>query len=165
MKNSIIFRLYPTCLQQTLIHKTFGCSRLVYNHFLTLKKRKYEEEGIIINNYDCCIGLNTFIQENNFLRDIDHSILENELKKLEENCNIFYETNEYPQFRTKKYDKQIFTTLNKNNNISISNDNIYLPKLGWIKLENKKHPNKKIITATITKNNNKYYAMVLFSKE
>jgi|GEM_PF-2357241 len=28
------FRLYPTREQATLIHKTLGCTRYVFNHFL-----------------------------------------------------------------------------------------------------------------------------------
>jgi putative transposase len=28
------FRLYPTKEQATLIHKTLGCTRYVFNHFL-----------------------------------------------------------------------------------------------------------------------------------
>ena len=35
------FRLYPNDNQKELINKTFGCSRLVYNHYLSLNK----EEG------------------------------------------------------------------------------------------------------------------------
>lgn len=34
MEYSYKFRIYPNTEQQTLIQKTFGCSRFVYNHFL-----------------------------------------------------------------------------------------------------------------------------------
>ena len=33
------FRLYPTDNQKILIHKTFGCVRFVYNHFLDYQKK------------------------------------------------------------------------------------------------------------------------------
>ena len=32
------FRLYLNNLQTIIINKTFGCTRLVYNHILALKK-------------------------------------------------------------------------------------------------------------------------------
>ena len=32
------FRLYPTNNQVALIHKTFGCTRFVYNYCLDLKR-------------------------------------------------------------------------------------------------------------------------------
>ena len=35
------FRLYPNRKQKELIHKTFGCTRFVYNYFLNQYKYKY----------------------------------------------------------------------------------------------------------------------------
>ena len=32
------FRLYPTNEQETLINKTFGCTRFVYNYYLNKKQ-------------------------------------------------------------------------------------------------------------------------------
>ena len=37
------FRLYPTTNQIELIHKTFGCTRVVYNHYLEKQKALYDE--------------------------------------------------------------------------------------------------------------------------
>ena len=46
MKNKAFeFRIYPNKEQRILLAKTFGCSRLVYNHFLALRKERYEEYG------------------------------------------------------------------------------------------------------------------------
>ncbi len=33
------FRLYPNKEQEMLIHKTFGCTRFVYNYCLDLKRK------------------------------------------------------------------------------------------------------------------------------
>ncbi|HIR48464.1 MAG TPA: helix-turn-helix domain-containing protein, partial [Candidatus Faecimonas gallistercoris] len=38
------FRLYPTTNQVELIHKTFGCTRVVYNHYLEKQQSLYEEK-------------------------------------------------------------------------------------------------------------------------
>ena len=43
------FRLYPNDEQKILIHKTFGCVRFVYNHFL----RDCMENGYK-KSYDMC---------------------------------------------------------------------------------------------------------------
>ena len=37
------FRLYPTTNQVELIHKTFGCTRVVYNHYLEKQQSLYED--------------------------------------------------------------------------------------------------------------------------
>ncbi|NLK21803.1 MAG: helix-turn-helix domain-containing protein [Epulopiscium sp.] len=38
------FRIYPTKGQLTLIHKTFGCVRFTYNHFLNKRIELYRNE-------------------------------------------------------------------------------------------------------------------------
>ncbi|WP_367280727.1 helix-turn-helix domain-containing protein, partial [uncultured Dubosiella sp.] len=38
------FRLYPTVAQKILLAKTFGCVRLVYNHWLDRKISQYKED-------------------------------------------------------------------------------------------------------------------------
>ena len=38
------FRLYPNDKQKELIHKTFGCTRFIYNYFLNqCKENKYKK--------------------------------------------------------------------------------------------------------------------------
>ena len=39
------FRLYPSEDQQILIGKTIGCSRFVFNHFLSEWNQTYEDTG------------------------------------------------------------------------------------------------------------------------
>ena len=43
------FRLYPTDEQRILIHKTFGCSRFVYNYYLN-----YQKENGVQKSFDLC---------------------------------------------------------------------------------------------------------------
>jgi putative transposase len=40
MNKAYKFRLYPTKEQATLIHKTLGCTRFVFNFFLGKQKEK-----------------------------------------------------------------------------------------------------------------------------
>lgn len=39
------FRIYPNKAQAILINKTIGCSRFVFNHFLSLWDNAYKETG------------------------------------------------------------------------------------------------------------------------
>ncbi|WP_179879816.1 helix-turn-helix domain-containing protein, partial [Bacillus cereus] len=39
------FRIYPNQAQAILINKTIGCSRFVFNHFLSLWDHAYKETG------------------------------------------------------------------------------------------------------------------------
>ena len=44
IKRTYRFRLYPSDSQKDLIEKTLGCSRQVYNEFLSLTKKEYEKD-------------------------------------------------------------------------------------------------------------------------
>ena len=52
------FRIYPTSEQKVLLGKTFGCCRLVFNYFLNLSTKKYEEEKITLKYKDYALMLN-----------------------------------------------------------------------------------------------------------
>lgn len=43
------YRLYPNKQQETLIQKTFGCKRFVYNYFLDLKINEYKNNNKSLN--------------------------------------------------------------------------------------------------------------------
>jgi len=47
------FRLYPNTEQQTLIAKTFGCCRYVYNHYLSERKSRYEQGRTAMGWAEC----------------------------------------------------------------------------------------------------------------
>lgn len=47
------FRIYPNKEQETLIQKTFGCCRFVYNQMLALKINKYQTSKESINKTSC----------------------------------------------------------------------------------------------------------------
>lgn len=46
------FRLYPNKEQKEIINKTFGCIRLVYNHYLNMKQELYKQNKQTISCYD-----------------------------------------------------------------------------------------------------------------
>ena len=62
------FRIYPNRIQRQLITKTFGCTRLVHNHFLSEKTRRYEESKITMSYTDCSKELTLLKKEKTFLK-------------------------------------------------------------------------------------------------
>ncbi len=48
------FRIYPNQAQAILINKTIGCSRFVFNHFLSLWDHAYKETGKGLTWYMLC---------------------------------------------------------------------------------------------------------------
>ena len=53
MEKCYRFRLYPTNEQRTLIEKTFGCARKVYNHFLDTRQTEWKTNKTSLSYTDC----------------------------------------------------------------------------------------------------------------
>lgn len=79
------FRLYPSNEQKTLIHKTLGCNRLVYNKLLTLKK-----EDKSLSRFDMCKLLPSLKEEYTFLSEIDSMSLRCSVTDLDNGFNRYY---------------------------------------------------------------------------
>ena len=164
------FRLYPSDEQRQLIHKTFGCVRFIYNHFLNECKEKGYQKA-----FDMCKKLKELYAEHPFLKEVDSCSLRNSIFNLEDSYKNFFEKrSSYPKFKS-KYNKQSYRTncmrssyKGKNYSsieINLNDKKIKLPKLGLVDIRgyrNKEYINGRIINATIEKETtNKYYVSVI----
>ena len=50
---AFVFRIYPNRAQRELLSRTFGCVRLVYNHYLDKKKQLWEKSRQSMS-YNAC---------------------------------------------------------------------------------------------------------------
>lgn len=85
MINCLRFRIYPDAEQQSLIWKTIGCCRKMWNHLL--------DEQIKLNNE---LGIDRFKNTtpahfkqdpaNNFLKEVDAQALANEQLNVNQDC-------------------------------------------------------------------------------
>ena len=66
-----------------MLAKTFGCSRLVYNHFLALKKERYEEHRETVSYNRCSKELTQLKKERSFLKEVDSVALQQSLRHLD----------------------------------------------------------------------------------
>ena len=164
------FRLYPDDNQKTLLHKTFGCTRFVYNYFLNeCRENGYQKA------YDMCKKLKELIIEYPFLKEVDSCSLRNSIFNLEDSYqNFFAKRSGYPNFKN-RFSKQSYRTTcirssykgNDYSNIEIDlkNRKIKIPKLGLVSIRgyrNLERINGRIINATIEKETtNKYYVSVI----
>jgi putative transposase len=97
------FRIYPTREQIILIHKTFGCSRFVFNHFLEKWNKTYEETGEGLTRKKCSKLLTELKKELDWLNEVDSTALQNSLKYLENAFKRFFNRqNDHPRFKSKK---------------------------------------------------------------
>lgn len=120
MYKSIKLRIYPNKKQEELINKTFGCSRFVYNYYLDKKIKLYKEKKENLSYNQCSKDLTGLKKELEWLREPDKFSLQASLENLNSAYDRFFKgLGAYPKFKSKKYNKQSYTTKFNNNNVQI----------------------------------------------
>lgn len=159
------FRIYPNKKQEILINKTFGCSRFVYNKYLSKKIEVYESSKETFAYKQCSSDLTNLKKELEWLKEVDKFSLQNSLKDLESAYKKFFEENAgFPKFKSKKTNRFSYRTNFTNGNIEYCGKYIKLPKLGKVKIRDKQIPSGRILNATISKEpSGKYYVSLCCS--
>ena len=161
------FRIYPNKEQEILINKTFGCSRFVFNHFLTKWDNAYKETGKGLTYNSCSAQLTQLKKELTWLKEVDSIAIQSSLKNLTDAYSRFFKKqNDRPRFKSKKNKVQSYTTKHTNGNIAIEDNKIKLPKLGWIRFAKSREVEGRILNATIRRNpSGKYFVSILVETE
>ena len=164
------FRIYPNRTQKELLARTFGCVRLVYNHYLDRKKQLWEECKQSMSYNACAKDLTSLKKEKEFLKEVDSIALQQSLRHLDTAYTNFFKRKEsgYPRFKSKRRGKQSYTTVNVNNNIRLEDGRIRLPKLGAVKIrQHREVPEGWLLKSVTVKRvpSGKYYVSILFEYE
>lgn len=161
------FRLYPTKEQSSLINRTIGCSRFVYNHFLAERIRLYKEEQKTFNYSNSCTELTKLKKTIHWLNEVDSMALQQSLKDLDSAYKKFFkEKKGYPKFKSKKNPKKSYRTNANKNSIQIKGNQVKLPKLGWVKFAKSRELEGKVLSATIRRTpTGKYFIAILCEVE
>ena len=168
------FRLYPDEEQKILIHKTFGCSRFVYNYYLN-----YQKENGVQKALNLCKDLKELENNHEYLKEVDSCALRCSIFDLEDGFNNFFaKRSGYPNFKS-KFNRQSYRTScirstykgkqYSNIEVDLLTRFIKLPKLGKVKIRgyrDKERIEGKIVNATISRETtNKYYVSVLVEED
>ena len=152
------YRIYPNKKQKELIHKTFGCTRFVYNYYLSKREEMYENDKITFTYNMCSKDLTQLKKELEWLKEPDKDSLQKCLKDLDMAYQKFFkEHTGYPKYKSKKNRYQSYRTSCTNNNIRFENKHIKLPKLGLVRVRDKQIPQGRILNATISQEPNGHY--------
>lgn len=142
-------RVYPNKKQKTLLAKTFGSRRFVYNYYLTLKIEKYKTFRETLSYYACCNDLTNLKQTYKWLKEIDSTALQSSIKDLERAYRNFFRGDGFPKFKSKKVHKYSYRSVCSYNNIRYKNKHVKIPKIGWLKTKQNPNIQGKILNATI----------------
>lgn len=155
--------LKPNKEQAILFNKTFGCCRLVYNTMLGERIESYKATKESVSQ-----DPSELKEEFPFLREVDSSALAHEWTNLNVAFNNFLKNIGkigFPKFKSKRKDKDSYTTMFTNNNIRFEDKYLRLPKVSLVKcVQHRQIPDGwKIKSITITRRpSGKYYASILF---
>lgn len=163
------FRLYPTKDQQILIAKTIGCSRFVYNHFLSEWQNAYKETGKGLSFSTCSAGLPVLKTDpaTAWLKEVDSVALQSAVRNVSDAYDRFFKKqNAAPRFKSKRNPVQSYTTKQTNGNIAVLANRLKLPKLGLVRFAKSKEVAGRILSATVRRNpSGNYYVSLLVEAE
>ena len=163
------FRIYPNKQQQTIINKTLGCVRFVYNHFLCIRMNEWKLNHNSIHYNDTASMLKELKKypEYTWLKEVDSTALQQSLRDLQKAYdNFFTKKAGYPHFKSKHNHCLSYRSQCVNNNIRVVCDRIQLPKIGRVKIKLSREVVGKISNVTVTRiASGKYYVSLCVTYE
>ena len=149
VEKSFEYRIYPNRQQVQLLARTFGCVRLVYNHFLEEKIKVYKETSQSLKYGDCCRMLTRLKRREDtaWLSEVEAAALQQSLRDLDRAFKNFFTQKRvgFPKFKKKKSRKTYRTTYGK----IIDESHVRIPKLGLVKARISRAVEGRIVSATI----------------
>ena len=148
------FRIYPNKAQQSLINRTLGCCRFVFNHFLAIRRDEWTANHKSIGYVQTATMLTDLKKNEDFswLKEADSMALQEALRNLDTAYqNFFQRRAKYPRFKSKHQHSQSYRTRNQSNGIRIIGNKIKLPKIGEVKAKLSRTFEGRILNATVTR--------------
>ncbi|WP_214875127.1 IS200/IS605 family element RNA-guided endonuclease TnpB [Exiguobacterium sp. CH10] len=165
------FRIYPTKEQEILIAKTIGCSRFVFNHFLSKWDAAHEATGKGLSYDACSKELPMLKQEFGWLTEVDSTAVQNSVKHLADAYKKFFKKKgNHPRFKSKRNPVQSYTANIQGKSqlpeVSIVGNRLKLPKLKWLRFAKSRQVEGRILSATIRCTaSGKYFVSLLVEQE
>ncbi len=176
INKAYVFRMYPNVEQKRLINQTIGSSRFVYNYFLNKRQEEYKNNKISECAYKDCKYLKDLYKEYTWLTEVDSCALRNTIFNLDDAYQRFYKGSGYPKIKKRRISGAYKTNCIRssykgvnyaNIEIDLNKRVIKLPKLKEVKIRGYrsiKNIEGRIINATIKREGNKYYCVVLYEQ-
>ena len=174
----IVLSILPNEKQIIKSSQTFGCSRFVYNNYLSTRNEYYKETGktLSVNVYKKdYLNPSKKTEELSFLGDVDKFALETAVENVQDAFDRFFKKqNKFPKFKSKRKAKKAYTTkftdTTAGGNIRLLDNNyIQLPilkKVEYVKPKSLKNQDKlnkvmsgqaRILNATVSQKREKFY--------
>lgn len=148
------FRLYPNKTQATLLNKTLGCCRFIFNHFLSVRRDSWDKDMKSISYTETSALMTKLKSDENYLwlREVDSVALQQSLRDLDASYQNFFKRDRgYPKFKSRRNPQQSYRMQNGGKTIRVESKRIKLPKVGFVRFEQSREFNGRILNATVTR--------------
>lgn len=154
-------RIYPTPGQAHQIDVTLGCCRYVYNHMLERSSKAYARRKQGMSYYDMQNLLPVMKTYLPWLKDADSQALKYACRQASDALRLFITKKaRHPRFKRKRSTCQSYTTTNATS-IRVSDGLVRLPILGEVLCVDDRSVEGRVLKATVSRRNGRYYVSVL----
>ena len=161
MLKAFKYEINPNLEQKIQLNKTFGCVRFVYNWGLNEKTKAYQTDKSKISCFELINRIAVLKKQDDFkwLSEIHSQPLQMAMRNLDNAfTNFFNKRGAFPNFK-KKSNNQSFQYPQ---GVKLKDNQVFLPKVGWIHFYKSRECFGEIKTVTVSKTpTNKYFVSML----
>ena len=144
------YRMYPDEEQGEMFLKHIGACRFVYNLSLEQKIKTYETDKTTLSCYDLNAMLPDLKKEFEWIKEVNAQSLQQANRNLDSAFTRFFrEKKGFPKFKSRKNPIQSFG-IPQNCKVDFDNNQVKLPKIGWITTKLSKAFEGTLKTATVS---------------
>lgn len=152
----------PTPSQIELIHKTFGCTRFIYNQFVSENLENLASDKDYISAFDYSKRVNNNPNTPTWLKEVPSKAVKQALIYADRAFkDYFYKRSGKPKFKKKGSSESFYLI----GTIKVERHRIFVPVLKWIRLKEFGYIPKNISSVTISMKNGRYYISCLCKDE
>ena len=154
--------IHPTQAQIEVIHKTFGCTRYIYNQYVYENLKNLASGKDFISAFSYSKRVNNDPDTPSWLKEVSSKAVKQALIYADRAFrNYFSKRNGKPTFKKKGKAESFYLI----GTIKVERHRIFVPKLKWIRLKEFGYIPKNISSVTISMKNGRYYISCLSKEE
>lgn len=148
----------PTKSQIELIHKTFGCTRYIYNQYVYENLENLASGNGFISAFSYSKRVNNDPNTPSWLKEVPSKAIKQALIYADRAFKDYFSKRRgKPKFKKKSVDESFYLI----GTIKVERHRIFVPKLKWLRLKEFGYIPKNISSVTISMKNGRYYISCL----
>lgn len=152
----------PNKAQIDLIHRTFGCTRYIYNRFVFENLVSLASGGGFVSAYEYSKRVNSDPNTPSWLKEVPSKAVKQALIYADRAFRDYFAKRKgKPRFKRKGFDNSFYLT----GTLKVERHRIFVPVLKWVRLKEFGYIPRNISSVTISMKNGRYYISCLCRDE